>query len=137
MSRAVRSSRGFTLIELMITVAVLGIIVAIAYPAYIDFIERSRRAEAHEALQNVATLQEQFYTNNKGYSDSLSELGVSATTENGYYQLQDPISTSNTIDGFAQAYTISATAQGSQADDTECGTIQLDSNGNQSPPDCW
>lgn len=127
--------RGFTLIELMVAVLVLGIIIAFAYPAYIDFIERSRRSEAHEALKNMATLQEQFYTNNKGYTGNLSDLGVSATTENDYYQLS--VTTANTIDGFAQSYTISAAAQGAQASDTDCATIQLDSNGNQSPADCW
>jgi len=128
-------SRGFTLVELMVAVAVLGVIVAVAYPAYIDFLERSRRAEAQEALQNVATLQEQFYTNNKGYSGSLSDLDVSTTTENAYYQLS--LSTASSIDGSAQTYTISASAQGAQASDTDCAAIHLDSNGNQSPPECW
>lgn len=127
--------RGFTLIELMIAVAVLGVIVAVAYPAYIDFLERSRRAEAHEALQNAATLQEQFYNNNKGYSGSLSDLGISAATENDHYQLS--LSTGNTIGGFAQSYTISASAQGAQASDTDCATIQLDSSGTRSPAACW
>lgn len=127
--------RGFTLIELMVAVAVLGVIIAIAYPAYTDFVERGRRSEAHEALKNVATLQEQFYTNNKGYSGSLSDLGIGAMTENDHYQLS--LSTGNTIGGFAQSYTVSATAQGAQASDTACATIQLDSSGNRSPADCW
>lgn len=135
MTRTATDSHGFTLIELMVAVAVLGVIVAIAYPAHIEFVERSRRAEAQEALQNVATLEEQFYTHNKGYTTSLSDLGVSAATENGYYLLS--ITTSNTIDGFAQSYTISASAQGAQRSDTDCATIQFDSNGNKSPNACW
>lgn len=135
MTRPTPSLRGFTLIELMVAVAVLGVIMAIAYPAYTDFVERSRRAEAREALQNVATLEEQFYSNNKGYSASLSDLGMSATTDNGYYQLS--LTTGSTIDGFAQTYTVSASAQGAQARDTDCATIELDSNGNKSPEACW
>lgn len=131
-----RRCSGFTLIELMIVVLVLGVIVAFAYPAYTEFVERSRRSEATEALQNVATLQENFYNDNKEYSTSLGELGMPTTTANGYYTLDPPLPGA-AVDGTIQSYTIRAQAQGGQASDTECATIQLDSNGNKTPADCW
>lgn len=125
--------RGFTVIELMVVVAVIGVIAAIAYPAYTEFLERSRRSEATEALQNLSTLEEQFYNDNKVYSNSLGALGMPTTTAHDYYTL------SVALDGINQAYTLSATinAAGAQADDTECGVIQLDSDGNKTPEECW
>lgn len=134
-TRHVRSSRGFTLLELMVTVAVIGIIAAIAYPAYTEFVERSRRSEATEALQNMATLQEQYYYHNKAYTGSLGDLDMPATTENGYYALS--VTAGPAVDGTVQSYTLTATAQGRQASDTACATIQLDSDGDKTPADCW
>lgn len=130
-----RRRTGFTLIELMIVVLVLGVIAAIAYPAYTDFVERSRRSEATEALQNLAALQEQYYNDNKVYTGSLGDLGMPTTTANDYYTLS--IATGATIAGTVQTFTLRANARGPQASDTECATIQFDSNGNKTPADCW
>lgn len=135
LTRVFRARQGFTLIELMVVVAVIGIIAAIAYPAYTDFVERSRRSEATEALQNLATLQEQYYNDNKAYTGSMGNLGMPNTTENDYYALS--ITSGAAVDGTVQTYTLSATAQGAQASDTECATIQLDSSGNKTPAECW
>ncbi len=130
-----RPIQGFTLVELLVTVAVIGIIAAIAYPAYTEFVERSRRSEATEALQNMATLQEQYYYHNKAYTGSLGDLDMPATTENDYYALS--ITTGAAVGGTIQTYTLTATAQGQQASDTECATIQLSSEGDKTPPGCW
>ncbi len=119
----------------MVVLAVIGLSIAIAYPAYTEFIERSRRSEATEALQNMATLQGQFYNDNKEYSNDPGALGMPATTENGYYQLS--IAVGAPVDGTIQSYTLSASAQGLQSGDTECATIQLDSSGNKTPGECW
>lgn len=127
--------RGYTLIELMIAVAVIAVIVAVAYPAYTDFILRSRRSEATEALQNAATLEEKYYNHNKQYSDSLAALPMPATTENDYYHLS--ISAGATVAGLVQSYTLSASAKGSQAADTACAVIKLDSNVTKTPSGCW
>ncbi len=119
----------------MVTVVVIGIILAIAYPAYTDFVERSRRSEATEALQNLSTLQEQYYNDNKAYTGNLGDLGMPATTANGYYQLGiDPAAT---IDGTLQSYILRADARGPQASDTDCATIRLNSGGDKTPADCW
>lgn len=135
MIRPPRSGTGFTLVELMVAVVVLGIILAIAYPTYTDFVERSRRSEATEALQNLSTLQEQYYNDNKAYTGNLSDLGMPVNTENDYYQLSIPAGA--TVDGTLQSYTLRANAIGAQASDTECATIQLNSDGDKTPGNCW
>jgi len=128
-------SRGFSLIELLVAVAVLSVVIAIAYPAYTDFIQHGRRADATEALHNAATLQEQFYNDNKEYATDLSALNISSTTEQGYYQLSVTVTT--TVDGSPQGYRLDAIAKGAQTGDTSCATIQLDSAGDKTPSDCW
>jgi len=135
MVRCPRSRHGFTAVELLVTLAVIGVIVAIAYPAYTDFVERSRRSEAAEALQNLATLQEQFYNDNKSYTDDLDALGLPATTENAYYTLS--VTLGAPVDGTVQSYILNANALPPQTADTECTLIRLDSDGTKTPAACW
>lgn len=70
--------KGFTLIEVMITVAIVGILAAIAYPSYIDYVTKSGRAEGVAAVMEVANLQEQYYLDNRTYASDLTKLGMSA-----------------------------------------------------------
>ncbi len=62
-----KKSQGFTLIELMITVAIIGILAAIAYPSYQDSIRKSRRAEGRTAMMQVLQQQERYMTQNNSY----------------------------------------------------------------------
>ncbi|MCH1925446.1 type IV pilin protein [Shewanella sp. C32] len=123
---------GFTLIELMIVVVIIGILASIAYPSYVDYITKSNRSEAHAALMRVANLQEQYYLDNKAYTTDLKELGLSAspfTTEHGIYE----VSSAGT-----SSFTVSAKALGSQATrDTSCGTITITDTGVKGPGGCW
>ncbi len=121
---------GITLIELMIVLAVLSILAAIALPSYEQVMERSRRTEAREALSDFASRQEQFFLDNKTYTSTISVLGRNAVTENGYYIISVPTFT-------AVSYTLRATAQASQGNDTTCATMSLTSTGSKSPDDCW
>lgn len=122
--------RGFTLIEMMITLVVVAILVAIAVPSYEEFTRRAKRSEARAALNDFAARQEQFFMDNKSYSNSLADLGGVTATENGYYNISIPLST--TI-----SYTLRATAQGAQAEDSACATMDLSSVGNKTPGACW
>lgn len=77
--RVPRSESGFTLIELMITVAIIGILAAIAYPSYQDSILKGRRAEGRTALLNLLQQQERYYTQTGSYLS----FGTAATGNNG------------------------------------------------------
>lgn len=67
-------SRGFTLIELMITVAIVGILAAIAYPSYTQYVERARRQEAIAVMLEVQQFAERFFTENRTYVGSNAAL---------------------------------------------------------------
>ena len=86
-------NRGYTLIELMITVAVLAIVVAVAVPAYSNYTLRARRTEAMDALTEMANRQERAFSNAGAYTTNFAALPYPQTTENGLYTLQIVVST--------------------------------------------
>lgn len=127
------SSQGFTLIEVMIAVVIVGILAAIAYPSYIDYIIKSGRSEGVAAVMNVANLQEQYYLDNRAYTTDMTKLGLPASpflTEHGYYSVASAGTSS---------FTITATAKGNQASrDSTCATITMTSAGVKGPSaECW
>ena len=141
-------SWGFTLIELMITVAVVGILAAIAYPAYTSAIMKSRRAEAKAMLLEVAQKQERFYTEKNTYTTALTGTAglnyPSGTlkSENGHYTIAAAASSGdgNTI---ANSFTLTATPTGTQAKDTVCKNFTLTNtnakgiSGTGNVSECW
>ncbi|MEN9657231.1 MAG: hypothetical protein RL571_696 [Pseudomonadota bacterium] len=128
---------GFTLIELMVVLAIIGILTAIAFPSYSSFILRSHRTDAYVSLSKLLQTQEKYRANNTTYG-TISQLGLGADSgylsENGYYQIT--ILPSITSNGF----TAQATAQGAQTKDSECKVIELmlnNANTIQTPSKCW
>jgi len=120
-------SSGFTLIELMIAVAIIAIIAAIAYPSYTSSVTKSRRADAKSKLLEVAQRQERYYTERNTYTATLTDLGYPSgtlKTENGYYAIT-AAATAGAGNTIANSYTLTATASGSQANDTKCGNFTL------------
>lgn len=131
-----RWSRGFTLIELMIVVVVMGILASMAVAGYRQYIRRANRVDATAALLRISAAQEQFYLQNGSYAgnDELAAappggLGL-AGTEQGYYALaiEPPAA------GLGTGYRATATAidGGSQADDTDCRSFAIDQTGQRS-----
>jgi len=123
-----KKAAGFTLMELMVTVAIVGILAAIAYPSYSDSVRKSRRADAKAALSNAAQALERYYTEKNTYLNASLGDGAGAIFPdhtpadrehgNAYYIL------SITNQG-AGTYLLNATPTGAMAADS-CGVLTLD-----------
>lgn len=147
---------GFTLVELLVTVAIVGIIAAIAIPSYQSSVRKSKRADAEGALAGLANAMERRFTEANSYCDvggadgaAVNNCGVAGTNDTGsptIYATQSP-SQGNaaynlTISAVtATTYTLSATPTGAQSNDN-CGTLTLTSTGvkgvsSASVAECW
>ena len=129
---------GFTLIELMIVVVIVGILMAISMPAYQGYVLRSHRADAHNSLLDIASRQERFVAQRNSYTTVIAaDTGLNmgdANSAQGYYTL----TVSNApCANIANCYTIIATPAGNQAKDTDCDPISYNSAGTKTPADCW
>jgi len=137
-----KSTRGFSLIELMIVVMIVGVLMAISIPMYRDYVLRSHRTDAHSALLDIASRQERFVAQRNTYATTAQlspaaglGLGRTASSE-GYYEMSVAPCAGGTI---AACYVLTATATGEQANDTECATITYSSAGVKSgtTANCW
>jgi type IV pilus assembly protein PilE len=136
-------AKGFTLVELMVTVVIGAILISIAIPAYSSYVLKSHRTDAKSALVDLASLEERYFSTQNTYTSVPSQLGYTGgappfTVGSGYYQITNitttlPIApTSSTTVGTPATYTITATAYGSQQQqDTQCYTFTINSAGTQ------
>lgn len=127
-----KSQHGFTLIEMMITVAIVGILTAVAYPAYTQYMIRANRVAAQSEMMDIANRQQQFLMTNRSYASK-------AVLEASGYALPAGVSSKYSYAiavgaGAVPTYTLTFTPSGSQASD---GALTLDSAGIKTPADKW
>ena len=124
-----KSQKGFTLIELMIVVAIIGIIAGIAYPSYMESVRKSNRADAKASLNDVAQRLQRCYTVYNKYDSedcSVAETLGSGTIASGEQMYSISAATLSATAFSLEAAPVSGT---SQASDAKCGTLKLSSTG--------
>ncbi len=131
---------GFTLLELMVAVAVIGILAAIALPSYEEFMRKGRRSEARNAMLEMAQMQERYFSNNLSY---IAVAGAPAASSFGQNYSGKATAPTYSIAVAASAglpitasFTITATIASGYADPS-CGTMTLNNLGDKSPAACW
>lgn len=128
----VPESAGFTLIELMIAVAVVAILGSIAYPSYLQYVLRSNRVAAQGVMTDLATRQHQFFIDTRGYAGTVAGLRASVPAD-----VAAKYTITIALDGGPPpGFALTATPQGRQADE-RCGTMTIDQAGAKTPADCW
>lgn len=137
-----KRKHGFTIIEVMITVGIVGILAGVALPSYQEHVRKSRRADARITLENLAAAQELYFFRNNKYADKFSDIRVvedsvlSLPSEQGLYAI--------TLEGNDFSWGMSATPVGRQAEDRQCAVFSLSNLGDHSAFDadgkassCW
>lgn len=130
-----RMDLGFTLTELMITVAVLGILVGIAVPNYRQYVIRGNRSAAQSVMMDIANREQQFLLANRRYADK-------ATLESNGFTLPSDVRQHYTWDvtlgsGARPSFVITFTGIGPQAADNIPQPLTLSSSGEKAPADKW
>lgn len=129
---AKRRASGFTLIELIVVVAIVGILAAVAYPSYLSSIVRNNRAAAQATLMDIAQRQQQYLLDNRAYAPDVPSLNVSLPTN--VTQRYTVVIAS--LAGPPPTFTVTATpiAGATQAAD---GAISIDQAGTKTPASKW
>lgn len=123
-------ARGFTLVELMVVVAIIGILAAIALPTYNEQVRKGRRAGGTACLMQAAQQMERYYTANLTYIGSPSTFACDSATTPFYSVSRTAVA--------ARTYALQAAPQGAQSGDT-CGNLSINQLGAKSPTTagCW
>ena len=135
-----RAGAGFTLVEMVVALAIAAVVAAMAYPSYLSQLRKSRRADAAVALMQVEQAQERWRGTHPGYALELGAapplgLGLAAASAGGHYQLAV-----TAADAAGYAVTATAVPGSSQAGDVGCTTLAVTvrhGNALRTPAPCW
>jgi len=147
-----KKNRGFTLIELMITIVIISILASIALPSYNEYVARARRSDAKATLLEGAQFMERIYTERGAYNKDSTGTVKTALVDIGFptFLTSAPRSGSSTYYSItlsgnlaAESFTLQATPTGAQAND-RCGTLTLSNTGTKNVSgatltvsECW
>jgi type IV pilus assembly protein PilE len=112
--------RGFTLVELLVVLAIVAIILTFAYPSYLNQVIKARRADGHALLYEAAQRQQRHFTENNAFTATIGDGGLELNTssQEGYYTLSVDRPSSTT-------YTLTAATVAPQTADTDCGNLTI------------
>jgi type IV pilus assembly protein PilE len=131
-----KNLNGFTLIELMLVVVIIGVLAAVAYPSYVEQVRKGRRSECKSAILQTSNLLERFYTINNSYSSDFAAIGG----KNFSGDNADSSSCTISIEAEGATFTVTATPKIS---DPNCGNLTLNNtglkteSGSKSVDYCW
>lgn len=143
--RSARYSSGFTLVELMIVVVIIGVLASIAIPSYQQYVIKAARSQAKGGMLNISQLQERYFTNNNGYLLISAPPAAAPTGWKNFSGSEivgsrkyDITVAAGTTGSISTSYLITATPSNSFSDPT-CGILTLDSIGTKTPSTsgCW
>lgn len=125
-----KSALGFSLIEVMVVVAIITIIATIALPSYQEYVIKSRREAGKACLMQAVQQAERLYTNNLSYAALPAAFNCDSSTA-AFYSV-------TSANAGAKTYTLSATPRGSHSD-AKCGVLSVNQAGTRSPATagCW
>ena len=127
-----KKTKGFTLIELMIAVAIVGVLTVIAYPSYQNYLVKGTRANAKAFLMDVSSRQQQYLLDNRAYTATLSDLGLTEPKEfTPYYTLTLAITA-----GPPPTFTATATPKAGTRQKND-GALVINQKGDKTPADKW
>lgn len=134
-SKTLAGARGFTLVELMIVVAIVAILAVVAFPSYQDSVRKSNRAAAESYLMDLAQRQQQYLNDARSFATTAAALGTSTpSTVSPYYTVTITVAA-----GSPPSYSLAAAPIGTQVSDS-CGTLTLTSAGaktSSAGSRCW
>ena len=139
-----RRNKGFTLIELMIAVAIIALLSMVALPSFMQNVRKSNRTDAQTALARTSTNLERFFSANGTYTTDVTQLGLvidggTGYSDDGHYV----ISVAAGATGIGSSYVVTATADADsmQSEDKDCTVLTVNSFGQRTPNPstsrCW
>ncbi|MEP6941609.1 MAG: type IV pilin protein [Betaproteobacteria bacterium] len=133
MSKLASRARGFTLIDILTAVAIVGILATIAWPAYLSAVRKGNRSAAEAHLSNIAQREQQYLLDQRGFASDLTTLGVvTPATVVPFYTITIVASA-----GPPPSFTATATPVGSQAADLSGQALTITNTGAKGPSGAW